>query len=93
MILTALMLAAATATQTPAPAPPLADPQATIARIDTDKDGAANLKEWLAVGNHADGFALMDTDKDGKVTVAELSAFRAARASGAIPPRADPPGR
>ena len=87
MILTSLLLAAAVA-QTPAPAPPLADPQTTIARIDADKDGGASLAEWLAVGNHADGFKLMDTDKDGKVTVAELIVFRAARASGAIPPAA-----
>jgi hypothetical protein len=82
--LAVLLFAAAAATQ--APAPPLADPETTIARIDVNKDGGASLQEWLAVGNHAGGFALMDTDKDGKVTVAELIAFRAARAKGEIPP-------
>jgi hypothetical protein len=82
MIIAAIVLAAAA----PAPAAPLADPQTTIARIDANKDGGADLKEWLAVGNHEAGFKLMDTDHNGKVTVTELVAFRARPQGGAAAP-------
>lgn len=86
MILAAIVLAAAAA--------PQADPKTTIARLDANKDGVASLQEWVAVGNHEAGFKLMDTNHDGRVTVAELTTFRAARARGDIPaaaPAARPP--
>jgi hypothetical protein len=83
MILAAIVLAAAAA--------PQADPKTTIARLDTNKDGVASLQEWVAVGNHEAGFKLMDTNRDGRVTVVELTAFRAARARGDIPPPAPAP--
>jgi len=56
--------------------PPQVDPGTTIVRIDTDHDGAASREEWVAYGNHNDGFTTIDTDKDGRLTVAELRLFR-----------------
>ncbi|MEI9889724.1 MAG: hypothetical protein WDN45_02945 [Caulobacteraceae bacterium] len=69
--------------QGPAPPkepPPQVDPVTTIARIDTDHDGAASREEWVAYGNHDAGFTAIDADHDGRLTVAELRVFRAAQA-------------
>jgi len=60
--------------------PPQLDAVTTIVRMDADHDGAVSLKEWTASGAPAAHFANVDADKDGRVTVAELRAFRAARA-------------
>jgi hypothetical protein len=68
-------LAQAPAGPQAAPAPQL-DAVSTIARIDTDHDGAASRQEWVTYGFHDAGFTAIDTDHDGRVTVAELRAFR-----------------
>lgn len=58
------------------------DPQAMIAAIDSDKDGAASLAEWTAAGRPQGFFNRLDANGDGKVTVSEFQALRRAGAGG-----------
>lgn len=44
----------------------------TLAKIDTDHDGAVSAAEWEAVSFHAVPFAAVDTDKSGGIDEAEL---------------------
>ena len=62
---------------------PKFDPALTVAMADTNRDGAVSEAEWVAYGGHGGGgFTPIDADHDGKITVQELSAYRAAH-----PPR------
>jgi hypothetical protein len=84
-MLMAFILAAAPATASAQSPRPLDPPAVVIARADTNRDGASSIEEWGAIGNHVAGFPLIDTDKDGKVTVEELTAFRARNSSATAP--------
>lgn len=58
---------------------PKFDPALTILMADTDHDGTVSEEEWVAYGGHGGaGFAPMDANHDGKLTVEELTAWRAA---------------
>ncbi len=61
---------------------PKLDAALTIRMADSNQDGGVSEAEWVAYGNHAGaGFAPVDGDHDGKITTAELTAYRAARAA------------
>jgi len=58
---------------------PKVDPALTILMADTNRDGAVSEAEWVAYGNHGGaGFTAVDANHDGKITVEELTVYRAA---------------
>jgi hypothetical protein len=57
---------------------PKFDPAATIRMADTNRDGGVSEAEWVAYGGHGGaGFTPIDANHDGKITVEELTAYRA----------------
>ena len=81
IVLAALFALTAGPVLAQAPTAAQLDPVTTVVRMDADHDGAVSREEWVAYGAPAADFAAVDADKDGRVTVAELRAFRAARAT------------
>lgn len=58
---------------------PKVDPASTIRMADTNRDGGVSEQEWVAYGNHGGaGFTAIDANHDGKITLEELTAYRAA---------------
>ena len=81
IVLASLFVMAAGPALAQAPAGPPLDAVTTIMRMDSNHDGAVSRAEWAASGAPDAVFTAIDADGDGLVTVAELRAYRAARAS------------
>jgi hypothetical protein len=76
-----LLAAGSAVAQAPASPPAQLDPVTTIVRMDANHDGAVSREEWIAYGAPEADFTAADADRDGRVTVAELRALRAGRAT------------